>query len=52
MRVAEAILKTYGIVNEGKFTFDSLKVVNSLNRVTRRMEGGKDGLLEDYSHPS
>jgi uncharacterized protein YyaL (SSP411 family) len=49
MRVAEAILKTYGIVNEGKFTFDSLKVVNSINRVTRRMEGGKDGLLEDYA---
>lgn len=47
-RVAEALLYLYPVINEG-LTY-ALEVVDKLNKkVTRRLDGGKEGLLEDYA---
>lgn len=47
-RAAEALLSSYPIT--GKGLNEALNVVNKLTRnVTRRLDGGKDGLPEDYA---
>lgn len=49
MRIAEALLVSYPVVNNNEVRDSALKVVNSLTSVTRRIQGGKDGILEDYA---
>ena len=49
MRIAEALLVSYPIINNDKARDSALKVINSLTKVTRRIHGGKDGILEDYA---
>ena len=47
-RVAEALLITYPLLNKG--LNEALEIVNKLGKVvTRRLDGGKEGLLEDYA---
>jgi len=47
-RVAEALLYTYPILKAG--LNDALEIVSKLSKnITRRLEGGKEGLLEDYA---
>jgi len=47
-RVAEALLTAYPILNKG--LNEALEIVNKLGKVvTRRLDGGKEGLLEDYA---
>ncbi|QIW25072.1 thioredoxin domain-containing protein [Sulfolobus sp. S-194] len=47
-RVAEALLYAYPILKVG--LNEALEIVNKLSKnVTRRLEGGKEGLLEDYA---
>jgi uncharacterized protein YyaL (SSP411 family) len=47
-RTAEALLSSYIILNKG--LNEGLEVVNKLSKtVTRRLEGGREGLLEDYA---
>lgn len=47
-RIAEALLNLYPII--GKGLNEALEIVDKLSKVvTRRLDGGKEGLLEDYS---
>ena len=48
VRIAEALLNVYPLL--GKGINEALEIINRLGRViTRRLDGGKEGLLEDYA---
>jgi len=47
-RLAEALFNTYPLLNKG--VNEALVIINKLGKaITRRLDGGKEGLLEDYA---
>jgi len=47
-RIAEALFNVYPLLNKG--VNEALEIVNKLGKtITRRLGGGKEGLLEDYA---